>query len=587
MDLDQNGKVFVGKSGKPEYLSLPFANRHGLVAGATGTGKTVTLQVLAEGLSRAGVSVFAADIKGDLSGISMPGEAKDALVQRAKAMGFDYQTDQFPVIFWDLFGEQGHPVRATISEMGPLLLSRLMDLNEVQEGVLNIAFRVADEQGLLLLDMKDLRAMLGYLADHAAELTTQYGNVSKPTIGTIQRQLLVLENQGGTKFFSEPALQLKDFIRTDRDGRGYVNILVADKLMENPRLYATFLLWLLSELWQELPEVGDLDKPKLCFFFDEAHLLFTDAPKALLDKIEQVVRLIRSKGVGVYFVTQNPLDVPDKVLAQLGNRVQHALRAFTPRDQKAVKAAAETFRANPNLDTAAVIMELGKGEALCSFLEGNGTPSLVERTMIRPPSGRIGTITPEERKALIDNSPVKGKYDQAINSEIGLREADQARADDGGAACRRPAARRSARGGDRRRRLARQGRGHRGHGVRHQSPARRAAVDGSDDRARGRAWRDQSSARQDGGGHGPFGRRFDRRFGRTRRGAQRARRHFAKIGRTEWQIPMPWMRFWRKSMPISRRAWRVCSPSCGSSRSRPIPPSVKPAARRPRISRKI
>jgi DNA helicase HerA-like ATPase len=301
--------------------------------------------------------------------------------------------------------------------MGPLLLSRLMDLNEVQEGVLNIAFRVADEQGLLLLDMKDLRAMLGYLADHAAELTTQYGNVSNPTIGTIQRQLLVLENQGGTKFFSEPALQLKDFIRTDRDGRGYVNILVADKLMENPRLYATFLLWLLSELWQELPEVGDLDKPKLCFFFDEAHLLFTDAPKALLDKIEQVVRLIRSKGVGVYFVTQNPIDVPDKVLAQLGNRVQHALRAFTPRDQKAVKAAAETFRPNPNLDTATVIMELGKGEALCSFLEGNGTPSLVERTMIRPPSGRIGTITLEECKALIDRSPVKGKYDQAIDSE--------------------------------------------------------------------------------------------------------------------------------------------------------------------------
>ena len=292
---------------------------------------------------------------------------------------FDYQPDQFPVVFWDLFGEQGHPVRATISEMGPLLLSRLLDLNEVQEGVLNICFRVADEQGLLILDLKDLRAMLGYISEHAAALTVQYGNVSKPSIGAIQRQLLVLQNQGGDRLFSEPALELKDFIRTDRDGRGYINILAADKLMENPRLYATFLLWLLSELFEELPEIGDQPKPKLCFFFDEAHLLFTDAPKALLDKIEQVVRLIRSKGVGVYFVTQNPLDVPDKVLAQLGNRVQHALRAFTPRDQKAVRAAAETFRPNPNLDTAKVITELGKGEALVSFLEGNGTPSMVDR----------------------------------------------------------------------------------------------------------------------------------------------------------------------------------------------------------------
>jgi hypothetical protein len=415
--IDKDGAIFVGKSGKPEYLTLAFANRHGLVAGATGTGKTVTLQVLAEGLARAGVSVFAADIKGDLSGIAAVGEAKEALVARAKGMGFDYEPDEFPVVFWDVFGEQGHPVRATISEMGPLLLSRLLDLNEVQEGVLNIAFRVADEQGLLLLDLKDLRAMLGYLAEHAAELTTQYGNVSKPTIGTIQRQLLVLENQGGLKFFGEPALALKDFIRTDRDGRGYINILTADKLMENPRIYATFLLWLLSELFEELPEVGDQPKPKLVFFFDEAHLLFTDAPKSLLDKIEQVVRLIRSKGVGVYFVTQNPLDVPDKVLAQLGNRVQHALRAFTPRDQKAVKAAADTFRPNPKLDTARVITELGKGEALVSFLEGNGTPSLVQRCMIRPPSARIGPITPEERKAVLGKSPVKGKYDQAVDSE--------------------------------------------------------------------------------------------------------------------------------------------------------------------------
>src|SRR6266436_2215069 len=391
-NLDKDGTIFVGKSIKPEVLTLAFANRHGLITGATGTGKTVTLQVLAEGLSRAGVSVFAADVKGDLSGVSEVGEAKEAFVARAKSLGFDYEPDQFPVVFWDLFGEQGHPVRATISEVGPLLLSRLMDLN-------------------------DLRAMLAFISDHAAELTVQYGNVSKATVGTIQRQLLVLENQGGNNFFSEPALALKDFIRTDRDGRGFINILAADKLMANPRLYATFLLWLLSELFEELPEVGDQPKPKLCFFFDEAHLLFTDAPKALLDKIEQVVRLIRSKGVGVYFVTQNPLDVPDKVLTQLGNRVQHALRAFTPRDQRAVKAAAETFRPNPNLNTATVISELGKGEALVSFLEGNGTPSMVERCMVRPPSARVGPITPDERKALMAESPVKGKYDQTVDSE--------------------------------------------------------------------------------------------------------------------------------------------------------------------------
>jgi DNA helicase HerA-like ATPase len=416
-DLDVDGKIFVGKSGKPEYLTLHFANRHGLVTGATGTGKTVTLQVLAEGLSRAGVSVFAADVKGDLSGVAAVGDAKDAFVARAKDMGFAYQPDEFPVVFWDLFGEQGHPIRATVSEMGPLLLSRLMDLNDTQEGVLNIAFRVADERGLLLLDLKDLRAMLGFIAEHAAELTVQYGNVSKATIGTIQRQLLVLENQGGTKFFGEPALALKDFMHVESDGRGVINVLAADKLMESPRLYATFLLWLLSELFEQLPEVGDPETPKLVFFFDEAHLLFNEAPKALMDKIEQVVRLIRSKGVGVYFVTQNPLDVPDKVLAQLGNRVQHALRAFTPRDQKAVRAAAETFRANPKLDTATVISELGKGEALVSFLEGNGTPSMVERCMVRPPSARVGPVTPEERKAVTAKSPVKGKYEQTIDAE--------------------------------------------------------------------------------------------------------------------------------------------------------------------------
>jgi DNA double-strand break repair helicase HerA and related ATPase len=414
-DTDQ--KIFIGKGEQPAWLTLGLANRHGLVTGATGTGKTVSLQVMAEGFARAGVPVFAADIKGDLSGISEVGEAKDFIVKRASDMELSFQPDQFSTIFWDVFGEQGHPVRATVSEMGPLLLSRMMDLNDVQEGVMNIAFRVADEQGLLLLDMKDLRAILSFIAEHAAELTTQYGNVSKQTVGTIQRQLLVLENQGGASFFGEPALTLKDFMRTDSDGRGMINILVADKLMQSPRLYATFLLWMLSELFEELPEAGDPPKPKLVFFFDEAHLLFDDAPKALMDKVQQVVRLIRSKGVGVYFVTQNPIDVPDKVLAQLGNRVQHALRAFTPRDQKAVAAAAETFRPNPKLDTAQVITQLGKGEALVSFLEGNGTPAMVERVMIRPPTARIGPITPEERKAIINNSPLKGKYDTTIDSE--------------------------------------------------------------------------------------------------------------------------------------------------------------------------
>jgi uncharacterized protein len=410
-------KIFVGKGEQPAWLTLGLANRHGLVTGATGTGKTVSLQVMAEGFARAGIPVFAADIKGDLSGISEAGAPQDFLLKRAGDMGLAFQADRFSTVFWDVFGEQGHPVRATVSEMGPLLLSRMMDLNDVQEGVLNIAFKVADEQGLLLLDMKDLRAILSYVAEHAGDLTTQYGNVAKQTVGTIQRQLLVLENQGGDKFFGEPALDLKDFMRTDRDGRGMVNILVADRLMQSPRLYATFLLWMLSELFEQLPEVGDPPKPKLVFFFDEAHLLFNDAPKALMDKIEQVVRLIRSKGVGVYFVTQNPIDVPDKVLAQLGNRVQHALRAFTPRDQKAVTAAAQTFRPNPKLDTAQAIMQLGKGEALVSFLEGNGIPAMVERVMIRPPTARIGPITPEERKSIIDNSPVKGKYDTAIDSE--------------------------------------------------------------------------------------------------------------------------------------------------------------------------
>ncbi len=429
---DTDEKIFIGKGEQPAWLTLSLANRHGLVTGATGTGKTVSLQVMAEGFSRAGVPVFAADIKGDLSGISEVGEAKDFIVKRASEMDLSFQPDQFSTVFWDVFGEQGHPVRATVTEMGPLLLARMLDLNDVQEGVLNVAFRVADENGLTLIDMKDLRALLDAIVPDTSKKPADrdddplapirkaaqgFGNVTRATVGTIQRQLLVLENQGGTKFFGEPALTLKDFMKTDSDGRGMVNILVADKLMQSPRLYATFLLWMLSELFEELPEVGDLPKPKLVFFFDEAHLLFNDAPKALMDKIEQVVRLIRSKGVGVYFVTQNPIDVPDKVLAQLGNRVQHALRAFTPRDQKAVAAAAQTFRPNPKLDTAQVIMELGKGEALVSFLEGNGTPAMVERVMIRPPTARIGPITPEERKAIMNNSPVKGKYDTEIDSE--------------------------------------------------------------------------------------------------------------------------------------------------------------------------
>jgi DNA helicase HerA-like ATPase len=426
---DTGDKIFVGKGDEPAWLTLNLANRHGLVTGATGTGKTVSLQVMAEGFARAGVPVFAADIKGDLSGIAEVGEARDFILQRARDMALTFQPDQFSTVFWDVFGEQGHPVRATISEMGPLLLARLLDLNEVQEGVLNVAFRVADENGLTLLDMKDLRALLDAIvpitvkkdeADPLADVrksAASFGNVTRATVGTIQRQLLVLENQGADQFFGEPALELKDFIKTDRDGRGMVNILVADKLMTSPRLYAPFLLWLLSELFEQLPEVGDLPKPKLVFFFDEAHLLFNDAPKALMDKIEQVVRLIRSKGVGVYFVTQNPIDVPDRVLAQLGNRVQHALRAFTPRDQKAVAAAAETFRANPKLDTAEVITQLGKGEALVSFLEGNGTPAMVERIMVRPPSARIGPITADERKAIINASPMKGKYDTAIDAE--------------------------------------------------------------------------------------------------------------------------------------------------------------------------
>ena len=414
---NQPGQIMVGKSDDYKYLLLALGNRHGLITGATGTGKTVTLQVLAEGFSDAGTAVFAADVKGDLSGIAMAGDGKAPFVQRAKDIGITYTPDRFPVVFWDIFGEQGHPVRATISEMGPLLIARLLELNDVQEGVLNVAFRVADEQGLLLLDLKDLRALLQFVAENAASLTTQYGNVAAATVGTIQRQLLVLENQGADKFFGEPALDIQDFIRTDRDGRGIINVLAADKLMRSPKLYATFLLWMLSELFETLPEVGDPEKPKLVFFFDEAHLLFDNAPKNLMTAIEQVVRLIRSKGVGVYFVTQNPLDVPDVVLGQLGNRAQHALRAFTPRDQKAVKAAADTFRQNPNFNTAEVITQLGVGEALVSMLEKGGTPAIVGRTLIAPPGSRVGPITTEERATVLAASPMRGKYETAIDRE--------------------------------------------------------------------------------------------------------------------------------------------------------------------------
>ncbi|WP_375570402.1 helicase HerA-like C-terminal domain-containing protein [Ahrensia marina] len=403
----------------PQHLALKLANRHGLITGATGTGKTVTLQIMAEGFSRAGVPVFCADVKGDLSGIAVAGTEKDFLEARAETIGFkdEYTYEATPTIFWDLFGEKGHPIRTTISEMGPLLLSRLMDLNETQEGVLNIAFRIADEEGLMLLDLKDLRAMLLNLDERKDEISAKYGNVSTASIGAIQRRLLVLEDQGGANFFGEPALKIADFMRTHTDGRGIVSVLAADKLMNNPRLYATFLLWLLSELFEELPEVGNPDKPRVVFFFDEAHLLFDEAPKALLERVEQVCRLIRSKGVGVYFVTQNPLDVPDEVLSQIGNRVQHALRAFTPRDQRAVKAAAETFRPNPELDAFEVITQLGVGEALVSTLEKKGVPSIVQRTLIRPPSSRLGPLEDDERAEHMKTSPVLGQYDEAVDRE--------------------------------------------------------------------------------------------------------------------------------------------------------------------------
>ena len=418
--------LFVAKNQHAELCLLPaLANRHGLITGATGTGKTVTLQVLAERFSSIGVPVFMADVKGDLSGLAAAGVESQKLRQRLESLGIsDWTPMSFPAAFWDVAGEQGHPVRATISDMGPLLLARLLNLNDTQSGVLQLVFKIADDDGLLLLDLKDLRAMVQYVGENARSFTTEYGNVSAASIGAIQRGLLTLEQQGGDRFFGEPMLDINDLMQTD-DGKGIVNILAADKLMAAPRLYSTFLLWLLAELFEQLPEVGDIDKPKLVFFFDEAHLLFSEAPPALLEKIEQVVRLIRSKGVGVYFVTQNPLDVPDKVLGQLGNRVQHALRAFTPRDQKAVATAAETLRANPAFDAAAAITELGVGEALVSFLDEKGRPSIVERAFILPPASRIGPLTGDERRAVIQSSLVFGVYEKAMDRESAYEKLKQ------------------------------------------------------------------------------------------------------------------------------------------------------------------
>jgi DNA helicase HerA-like ATPase len=413
-----NDPILAAK-GEHELFILPsMANRHGLISGATGTGKTVTLQVLAENFSRIGVPVFMADVKGDLSGLSRPGSENPRISERISSIGLsNFVYGESPVIFWDVFGAQGHPVRTTISEMGPLLLSRLLGLNDTQAGVLTLVFEIADDDRLLLLDLKDLRSMLRYVGDNSSSFTTGYGNISQASIGAIQRNLIALENEGGDVFFGEPALDLNDFFRTDPDGRGVINILAAEGLIRSPAIYATFLLWLLSELFEQLPEAGDPEKPRLVFFFDEAHLLFDNAPKALVDKVEQVARLIRSKGVGVYFVTQSPLDIPDVILGQLGNKVQHALRAYTPRDQKAVKAAAETFRANPALDTEKILTELGVGEALISFLDKDGRPNIVERALVRPPFSRIGPVNPEERAAVIGSSPLRGRYEEVTDRE--------------------------------------------------------------------------------------------------------------------------------------------------------------------------
>ena len=425
--------MLIAKSAIDVCLLPALANRHGLIAGATGTGKTVTLQTVAEAFSRIGVPVFAADIKGDLSGIGQPGEPKPRLLERIKQLGLEeHSWESSPVTFWDVFGEQGHPMRTTVSEMGPLLLGRLLNLNDTQAGVLTMLFKIADDNGLLLLDLKDLRAMVQFVGDNAKEFTTAYGNVSAASVGAIQRNLLALEQEGGEAFFGEPAFNLDDLIQTDARGRGVVNILAADKLIRSPKLYATFLLWLLSELFEQLPEVGDMDKPKLVFFFDEAHLLFSDAPEALTDKIEQVVRLIRSKGVGVYFVTQSPGDLPDNVLGQLGNRVQHALRAFTPKDQKVIKATAQNFRVNPELNVETALTELGVGEALVSFLNEKGQPEIVQRAFVLPPHSQIGAITPAQRQAIMQASLVAGVYDTAVDRESAyellLARAEQATA---------------------------------------------------------------------------------------------------------------------------------------------------------------
>jgi DNA helicase HerA-like ATPase len=424
-----SGTVFVGRGGDgPVELRLDRVNRHGVVAGATGTGKTVTLQILAQQLSDAGVPVFVADVKGDLSGIAAAGAPSEKMLARAASLDLTLRPDGAPTIFWDLFGEKGHPVRASVSEMGPTLLARLLDLNDVQEGVLTVAFHAADAEGLLLLDLDDLRSVLAWVGENAAEIGRTYGNVAPATVGAIQRKLLVLESEGGGDFFGEPALRLEDLMRVDGSGRGYVSVLAADRLIASPRVYATFLLWLVSELFEQLPEIGDPEKPRLVFFFDEAHLLFRDAPPALLEKVERVVRLIRSKGVGVWFVTQNPADVPDTVLAQLGNRVQHALRAYTPAEQKGLRAAARSFRVNPAFDTADAIQRLGVGEALVSVLDEKGAPTVVQQTLVRPPASRLGPLSDVERRQVVASSPVRGLYDQPIDRES-AHEILQARAE--------------------------------------------------------------------------------------------------------------------------------------------------------------
>jgi uncharacterized protein len=446
--MDQTDSIFVGGGGEAygqaQSLLLKYGNRHGLIAGATGTGKTVTLQILAEGFSAAGVPVFLSDVKGDLSGLCAAGspahKLHESFTKRAATIGLDLQYSAFPVTFWDMFAEQGHPVRATVSEMGPLLLSRLLELTEPQEGVLNVAFRLADDENLALLDLKDLQAMLTYIAENAADIGARYGLVSSTSVGAIQRRLLVLENQGATQMFGEPALELADLMLTDDQGRGRINILAADKLMQSPRLYATFLLWLLSELFEELPEVGDPDKPKLVFFFDEAHLLFNDAPKSLIEKVEQVARLIRSKGVGVYFISQNPADIPEIILGQLGNRVQHALRAFTAKDQKDLRMAAQNYRENPRFSIEDAIREVGTGEAVTSFLEAKGIPGIAERTLVRPPASQLGPVDPATRARVVADSPLAGKYDQTIDRDSAFERlraradkaaTDAAQADDG------------------------------------------------------------------------------------------------------------------------------------------------------------